>query len=46
METKIKHDRTPTLVNTRTLDSMINNKEINIPDIIKIDIEGEEYYML
>ncbi len=44
--TKIKPNRQPTLVNTRTLDSMINNKEIKIPDIIKIDIEGGEYYML
>jgi FkbM family methyltransferase len=42
---KVKPDRDSREVKTHTLDEILKGKEL-IPDTIKIDIEGGEYYML
>ena len=33
-------------VSSRTIDSIINSGEVEIPDVLKIDIEGAEYLLL
>ena len=43
---EVKPKRTPSIVKSVILDDYLNEKNIEIPDVIKIDVEGGEFSVL